>query len=205
MKEIIKQVLEENLVEPRRIVGMSHVDQQDFKTWKRHGLRPFVINDDAKFGISFEEIEFSDLKPMLQRQGDKQAIYLLEEQQVRMAQRFAEPIMQIINLKRKSIETTKQLFEAVLVQKFMKNEFGKMADHHDSDDVINSRNENVAKARQLLNTLDGTMRQGGYSNDDVIQQALDAVDNSGLDWDNLPSSIRDRHTKLTTKARQHIR
>lgn len=206
LKQIIKEQLDD-AIEPRRIVGMNHVEKQDFKTWSRHGLRPFVINDDPKYGISFEQIEYDDLKPLLQRQGSKQAIYLLTEQQVLMAQRFAEPIMEMINLKRKSIETLKEMFQATLVQRFMKNEFGKMADKHDSDEKIKARNETVTTARQLLRRLDGVMKLGGFSgnhDEASIRTALEAIEKSGINWEELPSSIRDLHNKLTSKANQMI-
>jgi hypothetical protein len=201
LKNIIKETLD-NSIEPRRIVGMSHVEQQDFKRWQRIGLRPFVINDDAKYGISFEEIDYNDLKPLIRRQGERQAIYLLEPEQVKVAQRFAEPIMQMINLKRKGIETLKELFAATLTQKFMKNDFGKMQDHDDSDDKIQSRNEAVAKARQLLRTLEGTLsptsEYGGKN--DATAKALEAIETSGLDWESLPSSLRDKYAQLKIKV-----
>jgi hypothetical protein len=205
LKQIIKEQLDDS-IEPRRIVGMNHVEKQNFKTWQRHGLHPFVINDDPKYGISFEQVEYDDLKPLLQRQGSKQAIYLLTDQQVLMAQRFAEPIMEMINLKRKSIETLKEMFQATLVQRFMKNEFGKMADKHDSDEKIKARNETVATAKQLLRRLDAAMKTGslGSRDDASIRTALEAVQNSGISWEELPPSIRDLHNNLTSKANQII-
>jgi hypothetical protein len=206
LKQIIKEQLDDS-IEPRRIVGMNHVEKQDFKNWQRHGLHPFVINDDPKYGISFEQVEYDDLKPLLQRQGSKQAIYLLTDQQVLMAQRLAEPIMQMINLERKKIETQKQLFGAILVQRFMKNDFGKMAEKDDSDEQIKTRNETVATARQLLQGLDRTMKSGAFSgnhDEASIRIALEAIQNSGINWDELPASIRDLHNKLTSKASQLI-
>lgn len=125
MKDLIKQILMEQQSE---VVDMRDVEQSDFNQWKKDGLHPFVVNDNGTT-IEFKEITLADLPSKFKRSS--QRIYVLTERQAAVAQKFAKPIMEKINLQRQSIETLKQLFAGVLYQKFMKNDFGTLEDNLD--------------------------------------------------------------------------
>jgi hypothetical protein len=126
MKDIIKQVLNENIDPRDRIEKFEYIESRDLKLWREEGLLPYIFIDDGKDGVEFKEITLKDITPQNRRNFGNILVYLLTDVQAKYAQKFAEPIIQKIILTRKSIQLEKQLFTGVLVHKFMKNAFGKM-------------------------------------------------------------------------------
>jgi hypothetical protein len=126
MKDIIKQVLNENIDPKDHIKKFEHIDSRDIRLWQEEGLRPYMFIDDGKEGVEFKEITPKDITPQNRRNFGNIIVYLLTDVQAKYAQKFAEPIIKKIILTRKSIQLEKQIFTGVLVHKFMKNAFGKM-------------------------------------------------------------------------------
>jgi hypothetical protein len=135
MKDIIKQVLNENIDPKDHIKRIDWIDAKEIRLWQEEGLTPYIFTDNGNDKVEFRPLTIADLSPEKKSKLSGKGAFLLTDIQAKYALKFADPIIKKIILTRRSVETEKQLFLGVLVHKFMKNAFGKMTIDEPNDEA----------------------------------------------------------------------
>jgi hypothetical protein len=210
MKEIIKEILQEST--KQSIVHLDSITDMEIKRFRTRGLIPVVIvYEDMSGHFDIDAIETTAQVKALQNDALHNMqdidVYILTKEQHDSAVAFISHIQVLIQKYFHQIQLMRELFQATLVQKIMKNDFPKKTDDTQVAQHRINRGETRDKAKKLLDSLHAELLKHLVHGDDtLLQQKLDAVLNSDINWEkDVVKSLREHYKQLVKAAQQRIR